>query len=60
MQNKSPTGHLQAPLRASACVVVITMQTKALRTLMDVTHAYRMQSVGNDAISSLHLLREVK
>ena len=37
MQNKSPTRHLQASLRASACVVVITAQAEALR---DGTHAY--------------------
>jgi hypothetical protein len=57
MQNKSPTRHLQASLRASACVVIITVQTKSLR---GVTHAYRKQSEANYAMSSLHFLREEK
>lgn len=45
MQNKSPARHLQASLRAFACAVVITAQTKALR---DGIHAYRKQSGDND------------
>lgn len=48
MQNKSPTRHLQASPRASACVVVITAQTKALRVLRGDTHEYRKQSGGHD------------